>query len=180
MRALTIHQPYASAIAYGPKRVENRGWGNEGMAGMTIAIHSAARKWQPTPGELIRFRQLWPQCPKGSRMLYGYILATAKINRISTPKDPLLYGDRWVTGPKCWVLHHIKILQHPIQCRGNQGLWKVPDPIAEQIHGGGKANWKFKCECGSGLVRDVLILTLGSPGARVGCVECAGLVKTKR
>jgi len=39
LRALTVHEPWASLIAYGVKPVENRTWASTFMLGKRLAIH---------------------------------------------------------------------------------------------------------------------------------------------
>lgn len=54
--ALTLLQPYASAIAYGPKRVENRPWRRRvPPGGMWVGLH-AGQLWG-NPDLLVPFRQ---------------------------------------------------------------------------------------------------------------------------
>lgn len=49
-RALTLHQPYATAIAYGPKRIETRSWPAPPAAiGQRLLIHAAKRR--PVEGD---------------------------------------------------------------------------------------------------------------------------------
>ena len=48
MKALTLHQPWASLVAAGAKPFEFRGWRPPvAMIGQRIAIHAAARKIKP-------------------------------------------------------------------------------------------------------------------------------------
>jgi len=35
----------------------------------------------------------------------------------------------WVEGPECWVLANPCLLPSPVECRGMQGLFDVPDEV---------------------------------------------------
>lgn len=177
--ALSIHQPYASAIAAGVKRVENRTWGSDQMAGMPLAIHATSKRWNPTPLERSRIQRLWPDCPPPQKFPYGAILATARIKLVCGTKHIAVSGDRWATGPKCWVLDRIVALHTPISHKGKQGLWKLSNPVQERIAGDGTlpSRWPVKpCPCGSGLKPNVLIASADADYLR--CVECTG-IRTK-
>lgn len=72
MRGLSVKQPWAGAIAYGPKRVENRPWmAPSSIIGETIAIHASSRLIltgcsavePPTP------LRPWRRCPTRSAVL---------------------------------------------------------------------------------------------------------------
>lgn len=67
MRALSLWQPWASAIALGAKRVETRSW-STAYRGL-VAIHAAKRC---RPWELIEFSSSWTWCavlaPLGKKM----------------------------------------------------------------------------------------------------------------
>lgn len=117
MRALTIKQPWASAIAAGIKRVENRTWPPPArLIGQRIAIHAG----KATDPEGIAFcRQLGWEPPVD--LPKGVIIATAIIDRVIDESD-----DPWFQGPLGWVLRDIEIIE-PVSCNGKLGLWPIPD-----------------------------------------------------
>ena len=60
LKALTIKQPFASAIMAGVKRVENRSWApNLPPSGLWVAVHAAA-SFHPSGPELDALRSAWP------------------------------------------------------------------------------------------------------------------------
>lgn len=61
MKALTLHQPWASLIARGVKTYETRSWQPpESMRGQVFAIH-AGKTVQPLPHKVPRFRRQTPE-----------------------------------------------------------------------------------------------------------------------
>ena len=73
MRGLSIQHPWAAAIAYGTKTVENRSWRAPGWAiGQVIAIHASKKpdiSARPPAGES------WPE----HRMHLGAVIAVAEL-----------------------------------------------------------------------------------------------------
>lgn len=128
MRALTIQQPFASAIIFGPKRVENRPWRAKlPPDGEWIAVHSALglfpkldRRW---------FQGLWPT-PEHA-LECGVILGLMHVTHITDTVDET---DPWAFGPWVWHIDQVIALEDFIPCRGNRMLWKVPEDIALQLN----------------------------------------------
>lgn len=128
MRALTICQPYASLIAEGRKRCENRRWPTS-FRGM-IAIHAGkSREWLDT---------LHPDEPMPNPMPFGAVIATANLVdcvKLTDVIDGVLgdaYGwmldDRHAEGPYCFVLEDVTPIE-PVPFRGAQGFFFFPDRL---------------------------------------------------
>jgi hypothetical protein len=173
MRGLTLHEPYASAIVYGPKRIENRTWGNSRLQGEVLAIHAAKRRWNPTEGELEAIRNLWPEVPVPERMQSGCIIGTARIKEVCRKTNARVRDDPWCTGPVCWVLHMVSSLQVPIYCQGNKGLWELDKDIARQMNQ--PIAQAVLCGCGEGKLATVLMPSIDR--VRYACTDCAGITK---
>ena len=148
MKAISLHQPWASLIAVGAKTVETRSWRPPlSLIGERIAIHAAKKKsvmdavlWQPLHGTWNYSEDMPP---------LGKVVATAILRcahqvaynlelahmhpgtwmecahwRRSIPftvaRDA--YGDftatRWL-----WFLEDIKRLDPPVPAKGHQGFW---------------------------------------------------------
>ena len=152
MKALTIHQPYASLIAEGKKTIETRGWRPpEKLIGSRIAIHAAKRE----PEGLIRHRNgdiaayelsLYGEIGhlvigKG-RIPTGVVVATARLvsvaqvieydgdtARVRQGNDESVtvridqYGD-FSVGRWLWLLADVCKFREPIPARGYQRLWE--------------------------------------------------------
>lgn len=121
MYALTIWQPWATAIALGPKRVENRTWApHSGLKpGDRLIIHAAARK--PTINDCEGVMELWPELPAREELPLGAAVAIATY-RGARHCD---WVDPWASGPVCWGLDDINALPAPVPMRGRQGLWTL-------------------------------------------------------
>ena len=138
--ALTLQQPYATAIWPGPKRVENRPLPTVPLplprGGRWLALH-AGKAWYP--GGLEAVRRLWPECPHSQAMPLGSLLGVFHVHAIReyTTRDPGLYAfteldrrlrdDPWAFGPWCLLIDDVRGLDRPIPCRGMLGCWRVPD-----------------------------------------------------
>ena len=165
MKAITLHQPWASLIACGLKTIETRDWPPpREIVGDRIAIHAGKRdpdswEWNDdirlacehwdfdiplgvvvATARLAEVRKV-TQNPRlrGWEPDYDYVLAT---NRLSTPDhrevrvDP--FGD-FSEGRWLWFLEDIRPLDPPVPARGRQRLWEwdVPWPgaLTEEVEG---------------------------------------------
>ena len=165
MRALTLHQPWASLIAVGAKRIETRSWpvpstqpvGTENYS--KIAIHAgktiirAPFDYKPTSEQMRGIN--WQYDPNRrfhervshylgrnwkDKLPTGCIVATAIIERCvimnrenehlwpAKDSDERLFGE-YDYGRCMWFLTDIEPVDPPINIRGYQGLWTVPDSI---------------------------------------------------
>lgn len=124
MRALTIRQPWAAAIAHGPKRIENR---TKPIPykhlGTTILIHAgAAEDDNALPADMTR---PWPRH-------FRAIVAVARLASCHQDEGccrPWGFPDTWH-----WVLEDVRPIQHPPRpVRGQLGLWTVPGPALAAV-----------------------------------------------
>lgn len=156
MKALTICQPWAWAIARGYKLVENRSWETHHRG--PLAIHAGLSRQWIDGGRT----HLWEAAQKYDRpswrmpdedaLDYGAIVAVADVVRCMTVRelaDEMVSTRRFLAsgglfdaheldmtlpeiaafagGPWCWILANIRALPAPVKCRGSQGLWNVED-----------------------------------------------------
>ena len=147
MRALTLHQPWATLIALGIKTIETRSWPPpRNLIGQTIAIH-AGRRLQPNPGPQIETILRRTYGDHWRRLLpAGAVVATATVRDACqvagpaadtgcivtrdgqiVPADP--YGD-FSTGRWLLLLSDISPLPKPIPATGRQRLWRWEPPAA--------------------------------------------------
>ena len=131
MLALTIHQPWASAIVLGPKRLENRRWKPPAfLLGKRLAVH-AGKVLDLAASEELRDDTfgppLWPHDP--TALVLGAVIGTVRV-----PDYVTRSADPWFCGPIGWVLEDPRPCE-PMPCRGAQGLWLVPDEILRRIGG---------------------------------------------
>lgn len=124
MKALTVCQPYASLIAEGIKRVENRAWNKyRGSGGFKYNVHAMPLAIHAGKSEAYG---LWDKRLK--RAPLGGIVAVVDLVAIVRPEQALqLLPDQaeFIEGPWCWILKNPQPLW--LEWRGQQGLWDVPD-----------------------------------------------------
>lgn len=131
MKAISMWQPWASAIALGLKNVETRHWATRYTG--PIVIH-AARRWTEAQREFAAVEHGLGRLPK--RLPLGAIVATARLMGCRFTQDvrhqlgtiERMYGD-YADGRYAWFLTDVVALQEPIGYRGMQGLFNVPDDL---------------------------------------------------
>ena len=147
LRGFTLHQPWASLIAVGAKRIETRSWATSYRG--WLAIHAGRRIPDSALLDSEPFASALGLNAHGVWLPLGSIVAVAHLERIAPTGDagtiPLLCQRRgwdWETerlfgdftpGRFGWVLTDVQSLREPIPCRGAQGLWPVPDSVVAQI-----------------------------------------------
>ena len=120
MKAITICQPWAYAICYRGKDVENRTWYTSYRG--SLAIHAGkSRVW--FTGEALNDGS--PE-PGQSSCVFGAIVAHCELVDCIRPKA--LPGNVWAEGPWCFVLEDVRVLDVPVPYKGAQGLWDVFGP----------------------------------------------------
>jgi hypothetical protein len=131
MKALSLWQPWASAIALGHKRIETRHWSTSYRG--PLAIH-AARRWTAEEREFAAVEHTLGRLP--ARLPLGAFVAVATLVDIR-PTEELyshigaierLYGN-YEPGRFGWLLEDIRPLPAPIGFKGHQGLFNVPDEL---------------------------------------------------
>ncbi len=121
VRGLTICQPWASLIALGEKRVENRKWFTDYRG--PLVIHAGkSKQWLRT----------W-QGPIPEPMPFGEIVALANLvacvhiikARSGTLPDRLAWvqDHEFTEGPWCLILDDIRPLEQSVSYSGALGLW---------------------------------------------------------
>lgn len=124
MRALTIRQPWAAAIAHGPKRIENRTKPiPPAHLGTTILIHSgAAEDDNALPADMVR------QWARQWRAIVA-VATLAGCHRDENCCRPWGFPDTWH-----WELEDVRALPHPPRpVRGQLGLWTVTDDVLAAV-----------------------------------------------
>lgn len=150
MRALTVRQPFATALVRGMKPVENRTWDfprwgasdRYGVAG-AVGPHAPGREVEPTwiavhAGQVERALDA-PQhvVVALQEEVRGAVLGAVLIDWTGPRIEyGLRYGSlSWATGPRCWHVARAVELHEPIAVpRGSLGLWRLPDEVAAQLH----------------------------------------------
>lgn len=134
MKAISLHQPWASAVAAKIKNYETRHWQTSHRG--PIAIH-AAKRW--TRDEFATWNTYvskygFPADPPLGAMVAVADLAdcipTERLQGLSLCEQqwgnygPARYG---------WQLDNIRPLRNPIPCRGYQSIWTLDADIAQAV-----------------------------------------------
>ncbi|MYW29761.1 ASCH domain-containing protein [Streptomyces sp. SID2119] len=131
MRALTIRQPWASAIAHGSKRTENRSWPAPAKhLGTRILIHAAAsedrtpRPSRDVPLELTRDMDIWPDT-RSAIVAVATLAGCHFDNRCCTPWGMSDYYH--------WELADVAALPEPVPAKGALGFWTPPADVVNAV-----------------------------------------------
>ena len=126
MKAITIHQPWASLIASGAKRYETRGWKTNHRG--RLAIH-AGKEWSKDHerawNRLRRSPYTIPEvAPLGAIICVCDLVDCIPVEQIRDQLSPLEreLGD-YSDGRYAWELKVVKVAPAPIPMAGKQGLW---------------------------------------------------------
>lgn len=155
LKAISLWQPWATAVALGAKRIETRHWYTP-QRGL-IAIHAAKRVHK---GEMIALGASWGWCgalerrfmdsPMWATLPLGAIVATARLvdcrptgdftqAELDAPRIPnrtaggsYAWTERMMgafsLGRFGWVLEDVTRLAEPIPWKGSQGWFDVEIP----------------------------------------------------
>lgn len=131
MKAISLWQPWATAVSLGHKRIETRSW-NTNYRG-PLAIH-AAKRFGPDERAFAQSECAYGRLPKelplgaivATCILHDVVRAEQIVDRIGPIEK--LYGD-YGPGRYCWLLKNIKPLPQPIGCTGRQGFFEYPDEL---------------------------------------------------
>ena len=137
MLAFTTRLPLAVMIAMGIKQWENRSampMPPRGVCGMTVSKSSLAAEYanfigwanKVFPAEAFATLPLWEQVSGWC----GKLIAVCDYEASYTPGPPI-----WNEGyPVWWHLTNVRLLDNPIPCRGNVGMWKLPEEIVQMCN----------------------------------------------
>lgn len=113
MKALTIKQPYAGAIAHQTKRVENRSWKlPEKHEGARILIHAGAKpdKWAVVYGPRLD--------------VYSAVVAVATITGCHFDNGNQVCCSYWAQPDRYhWELADVIALPEPVPAKGALSFW---------------------------------------------------------
>jgi activating signal cointegrator 1 len=147
MKAITVHQPYATLIAIGAKRYETRSWPTQYRGPIAIhagknmdGIYDLAREAKlystglpHTPFahaafDAIKASGYYPspftcaQFPVGSIVATGELVDCFRMGIDIPNNNEYLFGF-WSIGRYAWKIANVKFFDTPIPARGQQGLW---------------------------------------------------------
>lgn len=116
MKALTVHQPWAWAIAHGHKTVENRPWTTSYRG--PLAVHAGRRH---DPRAVAVFERAGVAMPDD--MPRGVIVAVVDlVDVVDDHPSPWSFVEH-----RHWLLANVRRLDRPVPARGRLGLWALDD-----------------------------------------------------
>jgi len=134
MKAITLHQPWATLIALKEKGIETRTWKTDYRG--PLAIH-AGKKIDTEACAIPEVRnslqkhgfvpeELPTGCIVATTSLYDCVQMVngTDIPGYRIPSKEYSFGH-FATGRYAWILVYTKKLDKPIPARGRQGLWKT-------------------------------------------------------
>jgi hypothetical protein len=132
VKALTLHAPWAHAVAWLGKDIENRGWRPPAsVIGTRIAIHAGASpgdgsEWRAVVRSTKRADAEWVDRMADAMLRFrvSALVATAIIGEPVTASD-----SPWWIGPIGWPLIDVRRLREPIPMKGRLGLWTLPEGV---------------------------------------------------
>lgn len=137
MKAISLWQPWATAIALGYKTFETRHWSTYYRG--PIAIH-AAKRWTRDEREFAQSMAYEFDDQRLAQPPLGVIVATATLTSILRCDIALRltvadchdgYWGNYADGRFAWKLTDVHVFAEPITFRGAQGLFDVPDALLD-------------------------------------------------
>lgn len=130
MKAISIRPPWAWAILYAKKNIENRSWATK-MRG-TVAVHASKTMSRPYyEAAVAEIRQL---APRAKVPPYEELPRSAIIGLVDIMGCEQKTASKWHgRGQYGFVLANPRALRRPIPCDGRLNFWEVPEGIARRI-----------------------------------------------
>lgn len=126
MKAITIHQPWASLVTIGAKTIETRPYATTYRG--TLAIHAAKMSKQvndPYYKNILESAGLtYAKLPHGVILATCRLIACEKITRANCPCYPEYAFICFHPGWYSWKIAEIHRLKTPIPAKGHRGLWE--------------------------------------------------------
>jgi hypothetical protein len=132
MKAITLHQPWATLIAIGAKRYETRGWITYHRGPLLIHAGKTCYPWQAEPdlAAEVRFALQLAGLDPHRPLPAGVILASCTLvdclpaTQVTPSASERCFGD-FTPGHFVWVLEGARQSTH-IRASGKMGLWDFP------------------------------------------------------
>lgn len=151
VKAISIWQPHASLIICGSKPFETRSWpAHRNLIGKRIAIHAgkclddleelseyiAETRDEPELAEIPSFEAMWKALFNAgfktlNELPRGCVIGTAVLSesiRTDDLAEPGHFGN-FEPGRFAWRMTDVEMLPVPVQFRGQQGFFDVPDNL---------------------------------------------------
>ena len=136
MRAISLWEPWGTAIAKGLKKLETRGWVTNYRG--PLVIHCAKTREHANfirdPRVVADFEHVGVK--NIHDLAFGHVVATCRLVAVrhtehivyEIPGLELALGD-YAVGRFAWILEDVTPLPAPIPWKGKQGFFTVPDEV---------------------------------------------------
>ena len=134
MKAITLHQPWATLVAYGYKAIETRSWPVPSRhLGHLVAIHAGRQEDSRFRLASEVFDRLGvDQLPRGAVVAVARIMNCRPTEELAPAPPDRCFGD-YSPGRYGWELGDVRPISTPVYVRGYQGLWMLPDEAEEAV-----------------------------------------------
>ena len=131
MNALTLHQPWAHAVAHLGKRIENRTWAPPASAmGAPLAIHAGLQRDAAGDQHLAALGH--PPAFGAPRGMVVAVVFLVDVLRDAESAKWINQGQWWA-GPIAWWFTAVAPLATAVPCRGRQRLWTLPPDVEARV-----------------------------------------------
>jgi hypothetical protein len=139
--AITLWPEWAWAIAHFGKDVENRSWPPPPfIIGKRIAIHAGKHIGGKPKDQLDGLQDLLEMTEFAGKELPVFsdlipIIKTSAIVAVVKVVGCIRTGEAegWYNGALGWKLADVQTLPEPVECKGMQGLWTLPDDVLAKV-----------------------------------------------
>lgn len=141
MKALTLWQPWASAVAAGLKQAETRSWSTRYRG--PLLIHASkllppvgVQVWESLRADFARVGLLDLRSPgsfpRGAILGIVDLVSVVGVDEVDVPDLERALGD-YSPGRYAWLLERARALPEPLYVRGAQALWTPDRTIVAEV-----------------------------------------------
>ena len=144
IKAISLHQPYASLIAMGLKKFETRSWSTNYRGKLVICAAKKNTLQQQSNYETLANSLLldltvqpWSSLPLGMAIAVCDLTDCNVMSEdfISEQSEQEQLCGHWESGRFAWKLENVQVFSKPVPIKGKQGLWTILPHEFEQLCG---------------------------------------------
>lgn len=139
MFAISLLQPWAWAILYAGKDIENRTWDlSPAWRGKRVMLHASKqvpRSYYESSADTIRRLVPSARVPKQGEIPMGALVGAVTFTGSIRPLEFCLgsTGEWHFPDQFGWRVADPVALAEPVTCRGALGFWRVPEDVAARV-----------------------------------------------
>jgi hypothetical protein len=141
IKAISLHQPWASLIELGVKQFETRGWSTNSRGKLVICAAKKNSKQQQSQYETFASTVgIELTLPPWENLPFGMAISVVDLSDCIEMTDEFISSQspheiacgQWEPGRFAWKLENVQPLSKPVHIKGQQGLWNIPFEQFEQ------------------------------------------------